>query len=192
MLGEGRQWFDRWLRDVRNGIDGPRRVVVAASASARVTRSTALPRTTTRTFAFSLPRARTMAARGKVAWRTAASQRPLETFGAPAVTVDVRAAGGWSRLVAVLSATTPAGDEIVVAGGGVPLRAGRRTVTIRLIDQATFVPRGSRLTLTLGSSSLAQSPSNLLYLDLPLPAAARATVFSASLRLPVLSTPVSR
>jgi fermentation-respiration switch protein FrsA (DUF1100 family) len=192
MLGEGKQWFDRYLRGVRNGIDGPQRVVLAASGSARVARSTALPRTTPRSFRFSLPRARTIAARGKVGWRTSALAAPLEAFGAPTVKVDVRSAGGWSRLVAVLSATTPAGQEIVVSGGGVPLGAGRRTVTIRLIDQATFVPRGSRLSLTLGSSSLAQSPGNLLYLDLPLPASARATVYSASLRLPALTTPVSR
>jgi hypothetical protein len=113
-------------------------------------------------------------------------------FGAPTVKVDVRATGGWSRLVAVLSATTPSGSEIVVSGGGVPLRNGRRKVTIRLTDQATFVPRGSRLTLTLASSSLAQSPANLLYLDLPLPTQARATVFSTRLTLPVLTAPVSR
>ena len=48
-----------------------------------------------------------------------------------------------------------------------PTRAGRQTYRIGLSDQATFVPRGSRLTVTIGSSSLAQSPGNLLYLDLP-------------------------
>jgi hypothetical protein len=108
------------------------------------------------------------------------------------VKVEVRAAGGWSRLVVVLSARTPAGQEIVVSGGGVPLTTGRRTVTIRLIDQATFVPKGSRLTLTLASSSLAQNPGNLLYLDLPLPATARATIGPTSMRLPLLATAVSR
>jgi predicted acyl esterase len=141
---------------------------------------------------FPLARPRTITTRGKVASRAAGLATPIEVFGAPTVRVDVRAAGGWSRLVAVLSATTPSGTEIVVSGGGVPLRNGRRTVTIRLIDQATFVPRGSRLTLTLASSSLAQNPANLLYLDLPLPAPARATIFSTKLTLPVLATPISR
>src|SRR5262245_7415030 len=44
MLREGKLWFDRFLRGVRNGIDGPRRVIVAAESSTRVTRSTTLPR----------------------------------------------------------------------------------------------------------------------------------------------------
>jgi hypothetical protein len=61
-----------------------------------------------------------------------------------------------------------------------------------LLLQATFVPKGSRLTLTLGTSSLAQNAANLLYLDLPLPGTARAEIGSATLALPVLKTPVSR
>jgi hypothetical protein len=106
--------------------------------------------------------------------------------------VVVTAAKGWSRLVAVLSARTPAGREIVVAAGGVPLRDGRSTVTIRMIDQATFLPRGSRLTLTLAGSSLAQDPANLLYLDLPMPDGASAVIHSAALTVPRLAQPVSR
>ena len=192
MLAEGKQWFDRFLRGARNGIDGGQRVVLAASGSARVTRSAGLPRTAIRNVVLPLARTRTITTRGKVTSRAAVLSAPLEVFGAPTVRVDVRATGGWSRLVAVLSATTPSGSEIVVSGGGVPLRNGRRKVTIRLADQATFVPRGSRLTLTLASSSLAQSPANLLYLDLPLPTQARATVFSTKLTLPALTTPVSR
>jgi hypothetical protein len=113
-------------------------------------------------------------------------------FGSPTVQVTALARGGWSRLVAVLSARTPAGKEIVVAGGGVPTRAGRQTYRIALGDQVTFIPKGSRLTVTVGSSSLAQSPANLLYLDLPFPSAARLTVTAGSLRIPELATPVSR
>lgn len=193
MLAEGKQWFDRFLRGVPNGIDGPKRVVVASAGAARTTRFTSFPTTTTGDFAFGRPgTAKTIGAQGKVVWRTGPTPAPLEVFGAPTVKVDVRAAGGWSRLVAVLSARTPAGQEIVVSGGGVPLTTGRRTVTIRLIDQATFVPRGSRLTLTLASSSLAQNPGNLLYLDLPLPATARATIGPATMSLPVLTRAISK
>jgi predicted acyl esterase len=192
MLAEGKQWFDRFLRDVRNGIDGPRRVVLAAAGSTRVRRATTLPSTRTTRFALDLLPARTIAPGGKVTWTTAPLPRPLEVLGAPVVKVDVRAAGGWSRLVVVLSARTPAGREIVVSGGGVPLDSGRRTVSIRLLEQATFVPRGSRLTFTLAGSSLAQSPSNLLYLDFPMPAGARATIRSATATVPALTSPVSR
>ena len=69
---------------------------------------------------------------------------------------------------------------------------GRRTVTIRMLDQATYLPKGSCLTVTLASSSLAQNPANLLYLDLPLPGTARATIGATGLRVSVLQTPVSR
>jgi hypothetical protein len=108
------------------------------------------------------------------------------------VRTSVAASGGWSRLVAVLTARTPQGKEIVVAAGGVPTKRGAQKLTIKLSSQATFIPRGSRLTLTLGSSTLAQSSSNLLYLDLPMPPSARVRVGSAVLTLPGLRTPVTR
>jgi hypothetical protein len=69
---------------------------------------------------------------------------------------------------------------------------GTRTLTIRMIDDATLIPKGSTLTLTLASNSLAQNPGNLLYLDLPMPPAARISIGAAQLTLPVLRKPVSR
>ena len=116
-----------------------------------------------------------------------------EVFGSPIVEVTANATGGWSRIVAVLSARTPAGKEIVVAGGGVPTRAGqadvpdRRSATRRRSSRRA---RGSRV--TIGSSSLAQSPGNLLYLDLPFAPGARLVVTGGTLRLPELATPISR
>ena len=65
------------------------------------------------------------------------------------------------------------------------LRAGRRTYHIALNDQATFLPRGSP-PLTLGSSTLAQNPANLLYLALPLAPTARLAVTGGSVALPEL------
>jgi hypothetical protein len=47
------------------------------------------------------------------------------------------------------------------------------------------------LTLTIGSSSLAQSAGNLLYLDLPFPSTARLRVTAGKLRIPELATPIS-
>ncbi len=95
---------------------------------------------------------------------------------APTLTITATAAGGWSRLVAILTATTLTGKTIVVSGGGVPTRPGKHTYTIRMISQMTFIPAGARLFFTLGSSSLAQDPGNLLYLQLPMPSGARLTV----------------
>ncbi len=194
MLAEGKQWFDRYLRGIRNGIDGPKRVVIAASGSSSVTRSAALPSTITAAgFTNRRLAGRPISGRtGKVVWRPGREKSAVEVFGSPTVKVELEAVGGWSRLVAVLSARTPAGQEIVVAAGGVPVRAGRHKVTIHLSDQATFIPQGSMLRVTLASSSVAQSPSNLLYLDLPLPAGSRATVYSTELTVPVLATTLSR
>ena len=69
---------------------------------------------------------------------------------------------------------------------------GTQKLAIRLLHDATLIPRGSKLTLTLAASSLAQDPGNLLYLDVPMPATARASLGPARLTLPVLRKPVSR
>jgi hypothetical protein len=93
----------------------------------------------------------------------------------------------------VLTARTPDKREIVVAAGGVPLSGNRaRTAVIRMSDQVTYVPKGARLTLALGSSSLVQSSSNLLYLDLPMPAGASVRIGTAVLRVPGLQQPVTK
>jgi fermentation-respiration switch protein FrsA (DUF1100 family) len=174
MLADGKRWFDRFLRGVQNGIDKQPPVVVAVEGKA-VTRSYAGP-----------PRAReaeplvflrrSVRITPAQKWSVSAGAAPGEIYGSPGVGVTATATGGWSRLVAVLSARTPDGREIVVSAGGVPTRPGKRTYAIGMIDQATVIPRGSRLVLTLADSSLAQNPANLLYLKLPTPAGARLTV----------------
>ena len=73
-----------------------------------------------------------------------------------------------------------------------PTKPGAQSVTINLASQATFIPKGSRLTLTLASSSTAQASANLLYLDLPMPQSARARVGTAVLKLPGLRTLVTK
>jgi predicted acyl esterase len=190
LMGQARAWFDTYLRNV----PGSRAPAAVAVASERFTGqapwTTSLPKTSPTTVAF--PGVSTFARSGKAVRTSAPLRRAIEIFGAPTVRVPVAASGGWSRLVAVLTARTPQGSEILVSAGGAPTRNGSRTVTIRMIDQATFVPRGSRLTLTLASSSTAQASSNLLYLDLPMPASARVRLGAAVLRLPGLRTPVTR
>ncbi|MDQ3672202.1 MAG: CocE/NonD family hydrolase [Actinomycetota bacterium] len=151
---------------------------------------TSQPGTTSSTLAF--PGVTTFARSGKVVRRSAPLRKAVEVYGSPTVKATIAASGGWSRLVAVLTARTPQGKEIVVSAGGVPTKNGVQKVSIKLASQATFVPRGSRLTLTLGSSSLAQSSSNLLYLDLPMPPSARVRVGNAVLTIPALRNPVTR
>ena len=190
LMSQVRAWFDCYLRAI--GCDTkPTGVEVAPESYAGSTVAfKALPKTKTTTVVF--PGVSTFARKGKAVRTTSRLTRPLEIFGSPTVTVPLAASGGWSRLVAVLVARTPGGKQIVVSAGGVPTRKGARKVAIRLFDQATYLPKGARLTLTLGSSSLAQSPSNLLYLDLPMAATARARVGNAVVTIPGLRTPITR
>ena len=189
-MSQVRRWFDCHLRSQACDRVLARVATAPESFGGKVVQTAALPKTTMSTFA--LPGKRSFARKGKAVRTTEPLKKAIEVFGAPTVRTTITASGGWSRLVAVLTAETPQGKEIVVSAGGVPTRNGTQNVTIRLVDQATFVPQGSTLTLTLGSSSLAQSISNLLYLDLPMPEAARVRVGNVVLTLPGLRTPVTK
>jgi len=190
LMSQVRGWFDCHLRNQACDRVLARVATAPESLGGTVVQTAALPKTTMSTFA--LPGKRAFARKGKAVRTTEPLKKAIEVFGAPTVRTTITASGGWSRLVAVLTAETPQGREIVVSAGGVPTRNGTQNVTIRLVDQATFVPKGSTLTLTLGSSSLAQSNSNLLYLDLPMPVAARVRVGNVVLALPGLRTPVTK
>jgi len=190
LMTQARVWFDCWL--VSAACDAPPASVHIAPenfAGRVVSRGATLPPVSPSVVAF--PGVSTFAKSGK-AVRSAPLRKALEVYGSPTLKTSVAASGGWSRLVAVLTARTPQGKEIVVSAGGVPTKPGVQTLTIRLASQATFIPKGSRLTLTLGSSSLAQSTSNLLYLDLPMPATARVRIGNAVLTLPGLRTLVTK
>ena len=196
MLAEGKQWFDHFLRGVQNGIERKPPVVVAREGGSGTVGFARLPATTTFTFppnggaGFQKTATRTIAQGGR--WvQQVRIQRRAEVFGSPKVEVTANATGGWSRLVVVLSARTPAGKEIVVSAGGVPATAGSRRYHVSLLSQVTYVPAGSTWKVTVGSSTLAQSPGNLMYLDLPMPTAARLTVSGATFSWPTLRTPVS-
>ena len=192
MLAASAQWFERFLR---GDTSAPLAKPVAVSPEnwrGQPTRFAGLPNVVTGNGGAFRARGGGIAQAGRFRFRLARLTKPTEVFGSPTVQVTATARGGWSRIVAVLSARTPAGKEIVVGGGGVPTRAGSRTYRISLSDQATFLPKGSQLTLTIGSSSLAQNPANLLYLDLPFPSTARLAVTAGTVRLPALATPVSR
>jgi pimeloyl-ACP methyl ester carboxylesterase len=189
---EVRAWFDRFLKGIPNGIDKRPPVEIAPDPWRQPGAFKTLPKTRTLTFAFKRPARLT--ADGKVV-RTTKRVNHLETFGTPFVGVQFAAGpNGYKHLVAVLSALTPAGTEIVVADGGADTstgasRSGR--VTIRLQNEVTSIPRGSQLRVTLGARSTVQNIKNLVYL-IPVPDGSRATVKGVTLRLPVLRRPVSR
>lgn len=147
----------------------------------------------TRRLTVSLPGNDRLAGTGRALRTSGAFTADAETFGAGKVQVTAKLTGGWSRLVAVLAARRNGSDTIVSEGGvNTTGLKGTRHLSIHLIDTATLIKRGSRLTLTLASSSTAQNAGNLLYLNLPMPRSARVTVGAAKLTLPILKTPVSR
>jgi fermentation-respiration switch protein FrsA (DUF1100 family) len=191
VLAVGQAWFTRWL------VQAPAKPAPAILVSpdpwrgkARVFKS--LP--ATRPYKHVFGGTNTLTGIGKATRTTRKLRAPLETFGAGSVRVTARVAGGWSRIVAVVTARTPKGKTIVVSEGGVNTASfqGKHRFAILLLNTATLLPRGSRLTLTLASSSTAQNPGNLLYLDLPMPSTAKVTLGPALLTLPVLRTPISR
>jgi fermentation-respiration switch protein FrsA (DUF1100 family) len=190
LMTHAKRWFDCHLRSTLCD-PAPASVYLAPEGfSGRVVRRGSLPPVSPTVVAF--PGVVTFARSGKFVRTSAPLRRAVEVYGTPTVRAAVAASGGWSRVVAVLTARTPQGKEIVVSAGGVPTKNGLQRVTIRLASQATFIPRGSRLTLTMGSSSLAQSASNLLYLDLPMAPTARVRIGNAVLTLPGLRTQVTR
>lgn len=192
---EAREWFDRFLKGLPNGIDTRPPVEIAADPwTGKTTSFKAFPKTRTLTFTLSGAK-RTIAGAESVVRTVKLPKRVLETFGSATVAVTVSSTTGWSHLVAVLSALTPGGGETVLSEGGVPtpgLTRQSTRVTIRLLDDATTIPSGSRLRLTLASASTAQNIGNALYLDVGTSPSARVTVGRATLRLPVLQKPVSR
>ena len=191
---EAREWFDRYLKGLPNGIDTRPPIEVAADPW---TGKTASFKTFPKTKVLTLPLkgTRTIAADEKIVRTVKLPKRAHEAFGSGSVSVRLASTTRWPHLVAVLSALTPGGGETVISEGGIPTSGltGQSTrVTIRLLDDATFIPSGSRLRLTLASASTAQNINNALYLDVGMNPAAKVTVGRATLRLPVLQKPVSK
>jgi hypothetical protein len=190
VLPEAREWFDRYLKGLPNGIDTRPPVEIAPDPwTGRTFSYRALPKRKTLPLRFAGRRA--IGSTAKVVRTLPKLKKKAETFGPPIVRVSLSSTTHWPHVVAVLSAVTR-GREIVVSAGGTRVSLGRKPkqVTIRMLSQVTALPRGSHLRLTVAATSTAQSPGNLLYL-LSVPRSARLTVGPAKLSLPVLSRPIS-
>jgi predicted acyl esterase len=188
-----RMWFDRFLKGQLNGIDTRPQLEFAPDPwTARSYQGRRPP--ARRVLRLRFRGSRTIDGLGKVVRTVAPTRRLNETFGAGVVSVRLSTRTGWPHVVAVLSATTPRGQEIVISEGGAPtptLGGAPRLVTIRLLSQATVIPRGSRLRLTLAGSSTAQHPENAVYYA-GVPSASRLSIGESRVLLPVLRRPVSR
>jgi len=182
-----RLWFDRFLKGDANGIDTKPPVELAPETwNGKPVAFAGLP--PTRTTAFALAGTAKIVGDGKVVRSTKPLAQAAETFGASTLAVNVRALTQYPRLVAVLSAIAPGGKEILVSQGGVVPHAGSNT--IRFGNYAVLLPKGSRLRVTISSTSTAQNTANLVYL--PFPGSGSITLGPAQLRLSTLTKPVSR
>ena len=192
-LSQVRLWFDRFLKGEQNGIDRRPRVELAPDPwRTRTYQGAVAP--ARRLLRLTYRGRKAITGVGEVVRTAAPTRRSNETFGPGLVSVRLSRASRWPHLVAVVSALTPSGKEIVVSEGGAPtstLGIPSRLVNIRLMSQATTIPRGSRLRVTLAGSSTAQDPNNLLYL-ITAPGDSKLTVGEAKVVLPVLRAPISR
>jgi hypothetical protein len=127
---------------------------------------------------------------GKVVRPAGRTSTKVENFGAPVVTVRVTTSAGWDHLVAVLTATTPKGEQIVVSAGAIPTRPGTRTYSIPLFAQVVAIPADSRLQVTFGSST-GGTAAGSLYLDAPPVGTPALTVTNGVLRLSAMIRPIS-
>ena len=192
VLPEAREWFDRYLKGLPNGIDGKPPIEVAPDPwTGRTFHYRALPARKTLRLAF--PGRAGIGSTGKVARTRPRLRTRNETFGAPVLRISLASPNGWPQVVAVLSALTPQGKEIVVSAGGARVRLGAKPkrVKIRLISQLTAIPKRSRLRLTIAATSTAQSAGNLLYFA-GIPTGRRLVVGPVRLSVTVLTKPISR
>ena len=188
-MTEARLWFDRFLRGEQNGIDERPPVEVAPDPwRGKAVSYAGLP--PTRNDEYAAPGRKTIGKEGVVVRALGTAKTALEEFGAPLATVRVTVTGPFPRIVAVLTAVEPGGKQVVVSSGGVPAAPGTRTVRIRMIDDATFVPARSKLTLTIASNTQ-KTAAGLLYLDLP-KGGGKLTVRDATVTMPILLKPISR
>jgi predicted acyl esterase len=192
VLPEAREWFDRYLKGLPNGIDRKPPIEVAPDPwTGRTFQYRTLP--ARKTLRLSFPGRAEIASAGKVARTKPRLRTRTETFGSPVLRVSLASPNGWPQVVAVLSALTPQGKELVVSAGGARVRLGPKPkqVTVRLISQLTAIPKGSRLRLTIAATSTAQSSGNLLYLT-GVPRSSRLVVGPARLSVPLMAKPISR
>jgi len=183
---EAIKWFDRFLKNTSNGIDKPVVELAHDPWDGKTTLYASTP--PTKKVSVTLPGSSTISgSTGKVVRSVRITGGPHETFGDSTVVVKYSGAHDWDRLVAVLAVQ---GSSTPITAGGVKLTAAAGTATIKLMDEAVRFAAGKKLVLYLSSTSLAQSPSDALYLASVAPDA-NVTIGRVTLNLSVLKRAVS-
>ena len=187
VLTQTRLWFDRFLKGTPNGIETRPPIEIAPDPwRGRSVPFRTLPRR--KVVSYRLKGMRTIESTGAVVRTLRLPRRPLELFGTPLVQATLSTKTGWRHIVAVLSMVPPGRSEVVVSTGGTSTASlGRkaRRVTIRLMSNATLIPPGSQLRLTLAATS------NPLYI-VGVASGSRLTIGGIALSLPALRQPISR
>ena len=167
------------LKGISNGVDTAKVVIAKqGSATGRVTLG-ALPASTLTSYV--LPGRSVASGTSLVSRRTAPLRKAVETWGIGTVQVEVPKLASYPRLVV----TVLAGDKVVSHGGLKP-HAGRNVV--KLANYCVYVPKGTRLRVTVGPSSPAAGP---IPAYLGFAGSGSATIGKITLRLATLAKPIS-
>ena len=177
VLSEGRSWFDLHLKAATGGNVAPVVLIGRENGTGRPRASSGLPKTKATTFA--LAGRSLLRGNGVVSRRTEPLKTALESWGGGSATVTLTKLVRYPRLVVTVTAGTR-----VVAQGGLRPRAGANRV--RLSNYCVYVPKGTRLRVSIGPSSPAGQFAYLGFGD-----AGSATLGAVTIRLSSLATPVS-
>jgi predicted acyl esterase len=177
VLAQAVAWFDRHLKGTANGVDAAKVVLAKqGSATGRVSLG-ALPKSTLTSYV--LPGRSTASGASLVSRRSAPLRNAVETWGMGTVHVEVPKLASYPRLVV----TVLAGNRVVSHGGLKP-RRGRNVV--KLANYCVYVPKGTRLRVTVGASSPAGQVAYLGFAG-----SGSATIGKITLRLSTLAKPIS-
>jgi fermentation-respiration switch protein FrsA (DUF1100 family) len=174
VLNESRTWF----RTYRYGSGGPVNAVLVARDDAGRTPPVRLTGTKVQTFAF--PGRSTVRGSSVVSRRSTPLRGALESWGGGTATVTVPKLVRYPRLVV----TVLAGTKVVAQGGLKPKPGVNR---VALSNYCVYVPKGTRLRVTVGASSPA---GQFAYLGFA--GAGSATIGPVTLKLSTLARPISR
>ena len=177
VLAQGVAWFDRHLKGTTNGVDAAKVVIAKqGSATGRVSLGV-MPKPTLTSYV--LPGRSVARDSALVSRRTPPLKQAVETWGMGTVHVELPKLASYPRLVV----TVLAGNRVVSHGGLKP-RRGRNVV--KLANYCVYVPKGTRLRVTVGASSPA---GQIAYLGFA--GSGSATIGKVTLRLATLARPIS-
>ncbi len=191
MLAEGTKFFDLYLRGLPVSLDPLPVAVSPENWSGSPVRFAAPPKPVSQTLRFAGSTTIDRAGQGAAHVRVRSSARSRSSVRPSRPCRQTRTPAGRASSPSSRR-RHPRARRSSSRAAASRRRPGAKSYRIYLSNQATFIPAGSTLTLTVGSSSLAQNPGNLLYLDLPLGPNPKVTVGAIGLSLPTLAKPISR